>query len=249
MRRLAIAAIVGAVVALAAGALTALAAVDGRRLAFAGAANPFGRGAWVGLGTVACQKHIHVEAPFDEIVMQLVAFPPEPRISVTVRSAADGRALARGDVPRGVAGGWQHVATPTVSLSRGIPAGRIVDVCIRSVGRLPVGLFGSPHVTAGSSHAAVISPHGVERATGTDIRLVFARRRTRSVLSMVPAMVRRAALFKPGFIGAWTYWVLLAALLVAVPALLVRALWSADRGPLAERGRPSPAPGPPPPAR
>jgi hypothetical protein len=35
---------------------------------------------------------------------------------------------------------------------------------------------------------------------------------------------QRASLFRPGFVGAWTYWVLAALMVLAVPALLWRAL-------------------------
>jgi hypothetical protein len=41
---------------------------------------------------------------------------------------------------------------------------------------------------------------------------------------MVPTMFRHAARFRPGFVGAWLFWVLGAAILLLVPLLLVRAL-------------------------
>jgi hypothetical protein len=37
----------------------------------------------------------------------------------------------------------------------------------------------------------------------------------------------RAALFRPGWVGAWTFWLLLAALVIGVPTLLGRALRAA----------------------
>ena len=33
-------------------------------------------------------------------------------------------------------------------------------------------------------------------------------------------MFERAALFRPGFVGAWTFWLLLLGVVIAVPALL-----------------------------
>ena len=44
----------------------------------------------------------------------------------------------------------------------------------------------------------------------------------------VADVFHRAALFRPNPVGAWTFWALLAAVLIGVPALLVRALRSTE---------------------
>src|SRR2546426_426601 len=79
-----------------------------------------------------------------------------------------------------------------------------------------------------SFDAVQVRAGGRDRELGTDLRLVFARRQRRSVLSQLPAVFHRAALFRPKPVGAWTFWALLAAVLIGVPALLIRALRSAE---------------------
>jgi hypothetical protein len=58
---------------------------------------------------------------------------------------------------------------------------------------------------------------------GRDIAIVFPRDKPKSALALVPEMFRRASLFRPGWLGAWTYWVLAALVLLAAPLLLARA--------------------------
>jgi len=69
-----------------------------------------------------------------------------------------------------------------------------------------------------------------ERTDNVDVALELVRAPERSLLSEVPDMFERASLFRPGWMGAWTFWLLLAAVAIGVPSLLARAL----RGALAE---------------
>ena len=48
-----------------------------------------------------------------------------------------------------------------------------------------------------------------------------------TMLSLVPDAVDRSALFKPGWYGEWTTWLLAAAVLLLVPLALSRALSAA----------------------
>ena len=61
-----------------------------------------------------------------------------------------------------------------------------------------------------------------------DIGLELNRRDNRPLLALLPDAFERASLFRPGWVGAWTYWLLLVALVIAVPVLLSRALVSAS---------------------
>ena len=56
----------------------------------------------------------------------------------------------------------------------------------------------------------------------------FPTAKPESALSRLPAAFRHAAPFKLGDIGAWTFWLLAAALLLGAPLLLGRALLRAD---------------------
>ena len=231
MRRLVPAGIVSATVLVAALALALSAAGDERTLAFSNGANTFHLASFVGRGYVACERDVHVEGGFDALQLALFAAPRRADLTVTVAPSSGGRPIASGPVPPG--SGSRRTSIATVRLSRGVPAGGSVDVCVRSrrssrsEAKL-VAIMGSPRIGGRPSHVELIGPHGGHAELGTDFHLVFLRDHPRSVLSQVPAIFRRAALFRPGFVGAWTYWALLAIVLVAVPALLVRALRAAE---------------------
>ena len=119
-------------------------------------------------------------------------------------------------------------SAPTVRLSSSVRSAGSVDVCFRLAGRGPFALLGHRDTHADPSHAVLVTARGRDRELGRDLRLVFARRQGRSVLSQLPDVFHRAALFRPNPVGAWTFWALLAAVLIGVPALLVRALRSAE---------------------
>ena len=61
-----------------------------------------------------------------------------------------------------------------------------------------------------------------------DIAMVFPRAKSKTVLELVPQIFSRAALFRPGIVGPWTYWLLAALILFAAPLLLARAARLAD---------------------
>ncbi|MEA2352153.1 MAG: hypothetical protein QOJ14_567, partial [Thermoleophilaceae bacterium] len=59
--------------------------------------------------------------------------------------------------------------------------------------------------------------------------LTLVRKPNPTLLSLMPAALRRAELFRPGWLHTWAYWVLAVSLLIAVPGLLARALAGAER--------------------
>jgi hypothetical protein len=91
-------------------------------------------------------------------------------------------------------------------------------VCIRDAGPGRVALYGNADAAAGSSSA-----FRGRTAVHSDLALVF-RRGARSFASLAGDMARRAALFRPPWVGAWLYYVLLALLLVVPPVLLGASL-------------------------
>jgi hypothetical protein len=107
-------------------------------------------------------------------------------------------------------------STPTTGLaalsgrfSPAISAGRHVRLCVRSTGRRVVELLGG---TARQGSGTLVLGG---KTSPYSLALVFRSSHPRSVLSLMPAMFDRAALFKPGWVGAWTFWVLLGAILAA----------------------------------
>ena len=227
MRRWGAAAALVAIVAAGALALALTAAADERRLAFTTDVLPTGLAAVIQPGQSACERDVHVEQSFDAVQAYVWAGRPNPRLLVTVARSGGGAVLARGVVPAGFARRVDFSA-PSVRLSSSVRSAGFVDVCFRLPGRKAVGLLGHRDTRADPSHAVLVTARGRDRELGTDLRLIFARRQGRSVLSQLPAVFHRAALFRPKPVGAWTFWALLAAVLIGVPALLIRALRSAE---------------------
>jgi hypothetical protein len=63
---------------------------------------------------------------------------------------------------------------------------------------------------------ALVEADGTASGAGRSaLALLFLREHPRSLLSLVPTIFRRASLFRPGWVGPWTYWLLSAALLGA----------------------------------
>jgi hypothetical protein len=65
--------------------------------------------------------------------------------------------------------------------------------------------------------------------------LVF-KRKPRSMLSALPDIIDRAALFHPSWFDAWMLWVLAASLVTLVPLLLTLGLWRAEASGELDRG-------------
>ncbi len=99
----------------------------------------------------------------------------------------------------------------------------MMDVCFRNAGTRPVRFYGGPSFES-PGHAYV-----GERVAFGDLALVFRRSEPRSALAQVPDIFERATRFRPGVVGAWTFWVLLVAVAGGIPALLALGLRAATR--------------------
>lgn len=176
---------------------------------------------------VACQGPIAVAAAFDGVELQPGTFrAPGSQLALVVRRLPGGEPIARGRL----AAGYPDVKRETIHVGA-VPAGGYVDVCVTNAGARRTALYGSGDAAARTSTATLDG-----KPAGADIDLVF-RTRPRSTLALVPQMLQRMALFRGGWVGPWLYWLLLAAVLLGVPALLARALAGAlaedreDHGP------------------
>ena len=221
---------VAAFLAVAAGGLLALAVVaagDSRALAFTLGVAPTQVGAELRPGQTACQAPVLVSSAFSRVRFQVGTYgrSGEP-LDVVVRSLKSGSALGQGRLR----GGYPDGSQPSVPVGRVAPE-QPVEVCIRNGGERKVALYGGTTVAAPGTDARV---EGAE--TGTDLTLVFERAEPRSMLAAVPDMFRRASLFRPGWVGSWTFWLLAVLLGAAVPTLLMLALARAtDAGVAPER--------------
>ena len=150
-------------------------------------------------GQEACQGPIHTIAPFGAVFPWLSPnAAPGAAITLSVRDYASRAPLATGEVSQGYA----VPVAPTVELSHTVRQGRDIAVCLRSAGPKPVGLIGNPPNTR--SGKLVVDG----RPKQDVMALLFVRPRPVSLLSQIPAVFRRAALFRPDWVGSWTFWVL-----------------------------------------
>jgi hypothetical protein len=128
-----------------------------------------------------------------------------PAMTVTVRNVR-GRPLATGDLRAdpGLPGAF------TARLDMPVASGTRVVVCLRNRGPGRVAVLGSTpipsvgHLRVGSTTAKTVA-----------VALVFLRPHPQSLLSLLPTLFSRAALFKASWVGAWTFWVLCGAIVVA----------------------------------
>ena len=202
--------------------LLVVAATDQRELAFSLAVRASEPGILLQSGQEACQHDIDVEVPFDRVTLLLATyFQPGPRLEFRVLDHSSGTVVATGVLPDG----YPDSKISGATLSRLVPTGRHVDICMKDVGPRRVALFSGPGTDNEPSYATLDG-----RPIQFDILIDFIRPHRRSALSLIPDMFDRAALFHPRWVGAWTFWLLAAVLLVAVPALLCRAVRAAGQG-------------------
>jgi hypothetical protein len=172
-------------------------------------------------GQTVCQQPIDVPAgaAFDRVTAIVGTYhKPGSPLELTVRDLRN-RVVASSRIP----GGYPDIARAPVHffrLGRTVSTPRIA-VCLRNTGRRRVAFYGTIDLAARSSSAYLDG-----RPLHVDLNLQF-QRASRSMASLVPRMLDRAALFRFPWMGAWTYVVLAVLLLVGAPWLLVRALASA----------------------
>ncbi len=176
---------------------------DGRTVAFSLDVHPDREVTILDPQESACEGPIETVAPFAGIEFNIIpAAAPGAAFKLTVRDSESGALLATGRLPSGYA----TRITPDVKLDSTVLAGRRVEVCLHNEGptrAAPLG--GSGSLT--ESVQGKINPY--------DVSLIFLRPKPRSLLASLPTVFDRAALFHPRWVGAWTFWLLSAALLAA----------------------------------
>jgi hypothetical protein len=183
---------------------------------------------------------------------------PRPVFTVTYVDLPQGRPLCIGDVtiPHDARRLRVQVRTygrpgPALSIAlsapgyktqltvpAGYPDGQLVDapltpprtsslgqVCLRQASRARTALVGSTEERTQSRPQSQIDGQPVV----TDSYLAFYRGREAGALSQTPAIVARMGAFKPGIVGPWLLWPLLALVVAGVPAGVVWAALRAAR--------------------
>jgi hypothetical protein len=196
--------------------LIGVALTDRRDEAFTLGVRPAGVAAQLRPGDRACQERIDVPEDFSSVELQIGTYKREGvplEVSVSERTAAGPR-LESGSLN----GGYPDVSRQRVEVGE-IDSGRQIAVCIENGGTRKVALYGNSGVAAPFSTLRV-----GRRTVNTDLTLVFHRSEERSLIAELPDMFSRASLFKAGWVGAWTFWLLGLAAVGLVPLVLALAL-------------------------
>jgi hypothetical protein len=158
---------------------------------------------------------------FDRVVIGLQpSGPPGAPVEVLLRSRS-GDVVAEGRLD----GGYAKAEGPLI---QAVPIGPVtvrepVELCVRNTGEDNVAALG----TTGLAHRTSVATFS-GKAVG-DLAVVLERSEPRSLLARLPQVFDHAAAFKAGWVGPWTFWLLAALVLVAVPLLLARGLAAAAR--------------------
>lgn len=151
-------------------------------------------------GQEACEGPIQTLGPIGYITLWATPVAgPGPALSVMVREASGTHSLlGAARLPAGYVG----PSSPEPAVTPAVPPGTAVSVCLRSDGPGRVNLVGDiPNTRSG-----VLTVDG--RREQDALALYFLRPHPVSLLSQVPAIFSRAMLFRPSWVGPWTFWVL-----------------------------------------
>jgi hypothetical protein len=215
LRRAAVIAFVLAVLA-GFGWLVKTAAGDAREVAYSPGVAPNSPVAKLQPGERVCQEPIDIPVKVASVVFPVsTAGARGVPLDVTLRTPS-GRVLGRGRL----AGGYPDLVPQVTRLDREAGPYARAAICVANRGDARVTMLGSENVT--SSHT--VQDGAINQA---DLDVWFLYRKPRSFLSLIPDTFERAALFRPGWVGPWTFWALLGLLAIAAPLLLGFALWRA----------------------
>jgi hypothetical protein len=203
----------------------ALALTRESRLVYTLGAGPAAPVAVLRGGQQACQKPVDPPAErFDRVVVSLGTFGrPGPPLDVLLRPQVAGAPTIRGRLP----GGYPDVAvTPEHAIPVSATLRAPAAICLKNRGPGRVAVFGATGLAHRTSSATVAG-----KPIRGDLAIRLESARPRSLLSRLPDAFRHAALFKASWVGAWTFWVLTALVLVAVPLVMAWAVARASREP------------------
>jgi hypothetical protein len=187
-----------------------------REEAFTLGVQPGGVAAVLMPGDRACQELIDVPEEFSEVELQLGTYRRAgAALELTVHERrGGGSVLGRGSLE----GGYPDVSRQRISVGE-VAADQQVAVCVEATAGPKVALYGN---AGRAAPASTLRVNGKE--VDADLTLVFHEADGRSLIAELPDMFDRAALFKGGWVGPWTFWLLTLAVLGLVPLALTRAL-------------------------
>jgi hypothetical protein len=183
----------------------------------------------------ACQLFEFVPEDADRVRVW-VSTAGKPGGPLEVTASREGRVVARGST----SGGYRD--SPTDMRLRGDPVEtENSKVCVRNASRIRIAIMGSPTVQEAESDERVAKKlFGVQNLPGVAVnerayspllrmRLEWRRPGEESWLEFAPTLAERAALVKPSFVGSWTLWAALIAVLASGLGALVLFVREAGR--------------------
>jgi hypothetical protein len=208
---------------LALGGLLAAAATDRRDTAFSLGVPDNVPVASLAHGRTLCQGPFTVRVAFSALQTWV---RPAHALDVEIRSASSRRVL----VARRITTSPRLTGELTIPLgATTIRKGTRITVCMRNAGPHKVAFEGGSR-TRNSGTFEISGRHHAKA-----IALLFLRPHPPTLLSLLPTVFERASLFKPSWVGAWTFWVLGAAMICAF-ALAAAAVAGAVRAEAARDG-------------
>ncbi|MHB8690864.1 MAG: hypothetical protein ACYDHH_06420 [Solirubrobacteraceae bacterium] len=167
-------------------------------------------------GRTLCQGPLQARAAFASIG---VWASPARALDVELRAGTYGRTLGTTEL-RVSATRTGQLAIPIRSVS--LPSGASFSVCIRNAGASAVAFEGG-HPTRYSGKLTISG-----QPSPNAVAMLFARAREPSLISQLPDVFARASLFKLSWVGAWTFWLLAAAVIGAFGLAALAVASAAD---------------------
>jgi hypothetical protein len=176
-------------------------------------------------GTQACQTTVLLPKGGAGVRVFVGTFGrPGPRLVATVRTPS-GRVVRRGSLPAGYPDGrWQVVRFRPLEGSS-----RADSVCLSTGAKAALAGVADPNV----DNRSRLLVGGKEQAADMSLQTVLQAKE--SLLGLVPTIFRRASLFRPGWVGPWTYYAALIVLLLTI-AGAIAALVAPGVGAIGSRG-------------
>jgi hypothetical protein len=154
---------------------------------------------------LVCEGPFSSQHAFQSAVLSATHVSGKPLVRIWSQDAGGRKLVASGPLeasPSGVSDSY------TAVLSNAVDADVLVDICLAD----PDGEFRLQGYVPGYSGVAIVGSRPREAFS-----LVLLESGTHSFIGSLGLAFSRAALFRPSWVGPWTFWVLLLALLGTVP--------------------------------
>jgi hypothetical protein len=173
-------------------------------------------------GGRVCEAPVAADGEFQRLVFWSSGAGSKALVSVHQGKTPNTPTLALGILESGAAAPGENVA----ELTQAVPAARDLSVCVKAV-RGAVTLFGGqPEYLSNSSGPTYGAPVISGFQPKSEFWLQAWSARPRGIWSALSLAFHRMSLFRPHWVGAWTFWILLFGVVAGFP-LLGLAIWFA----------------------